>query len=244
MTSMPGRISYIIFLGVWALLSARVGSLILPSPLEVAHVFKEEILTLGGLAETWETLGRFIYSYTLSVTSGVLMGVAAFRYRGIRNGIWPVITSLQATPVISWILLALLWFSSGFIPFFVLWVFIFPIITINMYEGLASTDEKLIEMARVYKFSRRDTFSKIYFPSALPYLRAGMKISANSALKVLVTAEIVGRLPGGMGSSMNNAWMNIDTASLLAWTIYLVLLTNIVEGSISTAMSKTFRRYL
>ena len=241
---MPGKVSYLVLLGIWSLLSARMGSLILPSPMEVAGVFKREVLTLGGLTETWETLGRFLISYTLSVTSGILMGVAAFRHKRIRGGIWPVITSLQATPVISWILLALLWFSSGFIPFFVLWVFIFPIITINMYEGLTATDEKLIEMAKVYKLSRRDTFFKIYLPSALPYLRAGMKISANSSLKVLVTAEIVGRLPEGMGSSMNNAWLNIDTASLLAWTIYLVLLTNLVEGAISTAMSKTFRRYL
>jgi len=244
MISMPGKISYIILLGIWFLLSARVGSIILPSPVEVAGIFKSEIFTLKGLWETWETLGRFLFSYSLSVISGILMGVAAFRYKGVRRGAWPVITSLQATPVISWILLALLWFSSGFIPFFVLWVFIFPIITINMYEGLTATDIKLIQMARVYKLSSRDTFSKIYLPSALPYLRAGMKISANSSLKVLVTAEIVGRLPGGMGSSMNNAWLNIDTASLLAWTIYLVLLTNIVEGSISAAMSKTFRRYL
>jgi len=237
-------LSYIIFLWGWIILSSRLGSIILPSPVEVAIVFKEEILTLNGLTQTMETLGRFLFSYFFSVVSGTLIGVVSFRYERIKKGLWPVVTSLQATPVISWILLALLWFPSKLIPFFILWVFIFPIIAINMYEGLTATDKKLIEMARVYKLTKKDTFFKIYFPSALPYLRAGMKISANSSLKVLVTAEIVGRLPKGMGSSMNNAWLNIDTASLLGWTIYLILLTNIVEGCITRAMTKTFRRYL
>lgn len=242
---MHGRIlSGIFIIVVWTIGSQRVGSIILPQPLEVAGVFAREIATPDGILEVWHTMNRFISSYIFSVVSGIGVGIAAFRYSSLKKVIWPVVASLQATPVISWILLALLWFSSEVIPFFILWVFILPIISINVYEGLMNTDSKLVEMAGVYHMSKKNTWMKIYLPSALPYLKAGMKISANSSLKVLVTAEIIGKLPEGMGSSMNSAWVNIDTASLLAWTIFLILLTNLVEKVISLVLEKTFRRYL
>lgn len=242
---MLGRfISVILLLSFWMFGSNKLGSIILPPPLEVVMVFKEEILTLGGMLEVYHTISRFLSSYILSVASGIAVGVAVFKYDRLKKIVWPIVTSLQATPVISWILLALLWFSSEVIPFFILWVFILPIISINVYEGLVNTDKKLIEMATVYEISLKDTWMKIYLPSLLPYLRAGMKISANSSLKVLVTAEIIGKLPKGMGNSMNNAWLNIDTASLLAWTIFLIILTSVVERLITVGMGRVFRRYL
>lgn len=113
-----------------------------------------------------------------------------------------------------------------------------------MYEGLMATDIKLIEMARVYRVSYRETFFKIYLPSSLPYLRAGMRIGVNASLKVLVTAEVIGRLPEGMGNSLNIAWLNIDTASLLAWTIFLVILTALLEKTVIYTINGIFRRYL
>lgn len=242
---MAGRLILLVpFTLLWVILSGHLGSIILPSPLEVLKVFKDEIFTYSGLLQTLKTLERFFIAYSFSVITGILTGMAAFRWKTLRDILWPVILSLQATPVISWILLALLWFSSGYIPFFILWVFILPIIAINMYEGLSQTDTKLIEMARVYRFSEKNTFFKIYLPSSLPFLRAGMKISANSSLKVLVTAEIIGRLSSGIGSTMNNAWLNIDTASLLGWTIFLVVITHLLECCISLGITRVFRRYL
>lgn len=242
---MLGRVlSIILLLSFWMFGSNKLGSIILPPPLDVLMVLKEEILTLEGAVEVYHTMSRFLFSYTISVASGIVVGVAAFKYDKLKKIIWPIVTSLQATPIISWILLALLWFSSSVIPFFIVWVFILPIVSINVCEGLANTDKKLIEMATVYEISIKDTWMKIYLPSLLPYLRAGMKISANSSLKVLVTAEIIGKLPEGMGNSMNNAWLNIDTASLLAWTILLIILTSIVEKLITMGMGRVFRRYL
>lgn len=242
---MFGRVlSIILLLSFWIVGSNKVGSIILPPPLDVLIVVKEEILTLEGVLEVYHTMSRFLFSYTISVVSGIAVGIAVFKYDKLKKIIWPIVTSLQATPIISWILLALLWFSSAVIPFFIVWVFILPIISINVCEGLANTDKKLIEMATVYEISSKDTWLKIYLPSLLPYLRAGMKISANSSLKVLVTAEIIGKLPEGMGNSMNNAWLNIDTASLLAWTILLIILTSIVEKLITIGMGRVFRRYL
>lgn len=233
----------ILFIG-WSFTSAKVGRIILPTPTDLLGVFRDEIFTLNGLGEVVSTLGKFIFSYFFSVFTGILFGIALFNNKILKSVAWPIITSLQATPVISWILLALLWFPSTLIPYFILWIFIFPIMVINTYIGLESTEKKLLEMATIYKVKFKEVFTKIYFPSSLPYLRAGMKISANSSLKVLVTAEIIGRLPKGIGNSMNIAWLNIETASLLGWTIFLVILTGLIEKLIGFIITKIFRRYL
>jgi NitT/TauT family transport system permease protein len=243
---MPGKkIRGIFFLLVlWQLISMRIDPIILPSPLEVLDIFRREIFTISGLSETGVTLYRFFIAYLISVISGIFLGISLFRSNTLRNYLWPLITILQATPVISWVLLALLWFPSRMIPYFILGIFTLPIITINTFQGLKSTDEKLLEMASAYSIDEWGIFTKIMLPSMLPSFMSGVRITANSSLKVLATAEIIGRLPRGIGGKMNLAWTNIETDSLLAWTIYLVLLTGLLEKLIITSMKAKWGRYL
>ncbi|WP_320047834.1 ABC transporter permease subunit [uncultured Ilyobacter sp.] len=234
----------IFLLILWQLVSMKSDPLILPSPISILNVFKNNILTAGGMAETSITLYRFFIAYAVSVSLGILCGVVIFKNYTVKSFLWPFITIVQSTPVISWILLALLWFPSGMIPYFILGIFTLPVIIINTFNGLESTDEKLLEMAAAYEVEEKQVFSKIMLPSMLPSLMGGIKITANSSLKVLATAEIIGRLPRGIGGEMNTAWINIETDSLLAWTIYLIILTGLLEKLISAAIKIKWGRYL
>ncbi len=239
------RIKGVIFILIlWQLISIKTDPLIIPSPIDVVDVFQNEILNREGIGETGVTLFRFFTSYLVSVAIGVFFGISIFKSSAMRDFLWPFITILQATPVISWVLLALLWFPSETIPYFILGMFTLPVITINTLHGLESTDKKLLDMASAYGVDKRGIFSKIMLPSMLPSLMAGIRITANSSLKVLATAEIIGRLPRGIGGRMNIAWVNIETASLLAWTIYLIVLTGILEKLICNAVKKKWGRYL
>ena len=138
----------------------------------------------------------------------------------------------------------MVWFPSEIIPYFILGIFTLPVIIINTFNGLMSTDEKLLEMASAYEIEEKQVFSKIMLPSMLSSLMGGIKITVNSSLKVLATAEIIGRLPRGIGGEMNTAWINIETDSLLAWTIYLIILTGILEKLISKVIKIKWGRYL
>lgn len=235
----------IIFLLIlWQGISMKVDPLILPSPLSILKVFKNDIFTTGGIKETSVTLYRFFIAYAVSVSSGILCGVVIFKKSTLKSFLWPFITILQSTPVISWVLLALLWFPSEVLPYFILGMFTLPVIIINTFNGLESTDKKLLEMSEAYEVEEREVFSKIMLPSMLSFLMGGIKITANSSLKVLATAEIIGRLPRGIGGEMNTAWINIETDSLLAWTIYLIILTGLLEKFISTVIKIKWGRYL
>ncbi|WP_319371596.1 ABC transporter permease subunit [uncultured Ilyobacter sp.] len=234
----------IFLLIVWHVISMNTGPLILPSPIRILNVFKDSILTGEGMLETSITLYRFFIAYLASLSFGILCGVWIFKNNAIKNFLWPLITILQSTPVISWVLLALLWFPSEVIPYFILGMFTLPVIIISTFHGLEGTDKKLLEMARVYGVEEREVFSKIMLPSMLSSLMGGIKITVNSSLKVLATAEIIGRLPRGIGGEMNTAWINIETDSLLAWTIYLIILTGLLEKLISTAIKIKWGRYL
>jgi len=243
---MPGKnFKGIIFLLiVWQGISMKLDPLILPSPISILNVFRNNILTGKGIAETCITLYRFFMAYSVSVSLGILCGMLIFKNSTVKSFLWPFITILQSTPVISWVLLALLWFPSEIIPYFILGIFTLPVIIINTFNGLMSTDEKLLEMALAYGIEEKQVFSKIMLPSMLSSLMGGIKITANSSLKVLATAEIIGRLPRGIGGEMNTAWINIETDSLLAWTIYLIILTGLLEKLISKAIKIKWGRYL
>ena len=243
---MPGKnFKGVIFLFIlWQIASMNADPLILPSPLEILNVFRNEIFSSNGILETGITLYRFFIAYLISLSAGVLCGMGIFKNSTAKSFLWPFITILQATPVISWVLLALLWFPSEIIPYFILGMFTLPVITISTFHGLESTDKKLLEMAAAYGVDEKGIFSKIMLPSMLSHLLGGIKITVNSSLKVLATAEIIGRLPRGIGGRMNMAWINIETGSLLAWTIYLIILTGLLEKLISRVIKIKWGRYL
>src|SRR2546426_8319504 len=47
---------------------------------------------------------------------------------------------------------------------------------LNLVEGVADVDRRLLEMGDVYRLSGGEKFRAIVIPSTLPYLVAGMKV--------------------------------------------------------------------
>lgn len=242
---MLGRVLGGVFtLFLWYLANINLGSIILPSPIDVLEATLNEVATKDGLIAIYYTLYRFTTTYIVSLVVGVVIGISSFRNKKIEKIVFPLLRAVQGTPIISWILIALLWFSSRMIPYFILSIFIVPIIAISTYGGLSSTDKKLIEMASVYKIKEIDVYKKIYLPSTIKQLYVGVVLAANSSFKVLITAEIIGRIPSGVGNYMNNAWINIDTAYLIAWTLVLIALASLLVRGIENIYKKVFWRYL
>ena len=68
----------------------------------------------------------------------------------------------------------------------------FPV-AVGMVKGLRSPDVMHMDLMHTYSASRSDTFWKLRWPSAVPYLFASMKI----AIAISLVGAIVGELPTG-----------------------------------------------
>ena len=106
---------------------------------------------------------------------------------------------------------------------------VFPVLTGNVIGGVKSTDPRLVELARAYRFTRKDVFRHVYFPSILPYLLAGTRSSLALSWKVVVAAEVLAQPARALGTGMQNAKAQLETPELFAWTTATVILAGATD---------------
>ncbi|MBN2510938.1 MAG: ABC transporter permease subunit [Spirochaetales bacterium] len=226
---------------LWKAASVYAGSsIILPSPKEsvsalIAIITEED--TMGALAST---LLRGAAGFLLAVATGLALGVPAGMYPSFRSGIEPLLVVVRSTPLISVILLALIWFSSGTVPVFVAFLMIFPIITSGVSEGISHVDQELLEMAEVYGMDRRTVIRWMYVPSVASYVFPGLETASGLAWKLVIAAEVLSRPVSGMGTKMQEARMYLETARLFAWTISAL----VISALFTMAVRFVFRRVI
>ena len=149
-----------LYLASWQGLSGIVGkSLLLPGPIEtLAH-----LLVLLRQRETWTAAGmtllRVLAGYALGVTGGAALAALTARSRILDAVLRPLRGVVKATPVTSFILLALLWLSSGLVPVCIAFLMVLPIVWANVHEALAGVDPQLLEMAAAFHLPWRTLFT-------------------------------------------------------------------------------------
>jgi NitT/TauT family transport system permease protein len=75
----------------------------------------------------------------------------------------------------------------------------------------------------VLKASRWQTFIKIQFPSALPYIFSGMKVSAILAIAGAIVGEFIGS-DRGLGFLILSVQATIDTAAMFMAVILVAVI--------------------
>jgi NitT/TauT family transport system permease protein len=220
----------LVLAAVWKTASLLVGSeIILPSP---ESTFKEFFLLLAA-REFWSSLGatllRGAAGFVLSCGAGLLIGIPAGLKPGFRLFIRPFISVVKSVPVMSIILLALIWFQSDAVPVFVAFLMTFPIVCGNVMEGVGQSEKLLIEMAALFRVSRRTTLIHVYIPSLFPYFIAGASTALGITWKVVIAAEVLSQPVRALGSGLQEARIELNTAEVFAWTAAAILVSGASE---------------
>lgn len=234
-TREPIRVTRKIFILFFWILVWELGSLfvdnplLLPSPIEVTKV----LFFLIGKAYFWKSV---FYSVTtvvlglfLSIGIGILLGIAAGLVTFVEELLEPLIVVMKATPVMSIIILALVWFKSSGVVIFTAILICFPIIYTNVLQGIKVVDKQLIQMANIYKVKNKYIIKDIYLPSIKHYIVSGILMCLGLGWKVSVASEILSTPRYSIGLHLLNAKSTLETAELFAWTIVVILLSFIFE---------------
>lgn len=212
-----------VWLLVWQVAGMALGQeLLLPSPLAALR-------RLGELALTepfWRAVGwsavRILGGFLLACLAGTALAALASRRRCVRELLAPLAAAVKATPVASFIILALVWMNSRQLPLFIAFLMVFPTIYLNMLEGIAQTDGKLLEMAQVFRVPLSRRLGGIYLPQVLPYFRSAASVALGLCWKAGVAAEVIGLPAGSIGERLYTAKVYFQTADLFAWTAVVV----------------------
>ncbi|NLX93827.1 MAG: ABC transporter permease subunit [Clostridiales bacterium] len=212
--------------------------ILLPSPWQTLARLWE----LAQTAEFWTasllSLLRIVEGFVLGVVAGTLLGVLTAASSVLYEFFHPAITVIKSTPVASFIILALVWIKKPGVPVFIAFLMVLPIIWANVSEGIRQTDKYLLEMAKVFRFSRKALFAKVYIPAVLPYFFAGCTTSLGLAWKAGIAAEVLSLPAGSIGSKLYYSKIYIETIDLFAWTVAVILLSILLEKLLISLLNK------
>lgn len=222
--------SLLLLLSIWKISSLLIGAeIILPAPETVLKSALTILMKKDFLNTLLATLVRGLAGFLVSLTAGLVIGIAAGLFKKFRYFIKPVISIIRSTPVISIILLALIWFKTDTVPIFVSFLMAFPIVCGSIIEGITTIDKNLIEMANVYKIPLKKQIIKIYIPALTPFIITGISLSLGIIWKVVVAAEVLSQPKLGIGTSLNEAKAFLITEEVFAWTVIALLLSFLTE---------------
>ena len=229
---------------VWQAASMWLGQeLLLPSPLKVMSVLLEFV----GRPAFWGAVGfsfvRIVGGFVLAFTTGILLAVLAARYRSVRILLTPLTAAVKATPVASFIILALVWIPSKNLSVFISFLMVLPVVYINCLQGILGVDSGLLEMARVFRVPPRRRLLYIYLPDVMPYLISAASLSLGLCWKSGVAAEVIGLPNGSIGESLYEAKVFMLTGELFAWTGVIILISVAFEKPV-LALLRAFQRRL
>ncbi|HAS74706.1 MAG TPA: ABC transporter permease [Clostridiales bacterium UBA8960] len=226
---------------IWQCIHYIVGrDVFVPSPFSVFNVLLEMIWEEMFWVTVFHSVFRVAVGILLSVIVGAPFGIAAGRIEWIYILFSPMVSIIKSTPVISFIIIALVWFKSTNVPIFIGFLMCFPIIWTNTVMGVRQVDRKLLQMAKIYQISKKDIMKEIYMPSLVPYMSAAIITALGLGWKVGVAAEVLSHPRRAIGSELHSAKAYVDTPSLFAWTLVVILLSLLFE----TVFAKLIRKWV
>lgn len=223
----------------WSLLPPLVGLALLALIWEIVSV-----LTKGSIPSPWETwlqavgifsdpfyrkgpndqgvgwnvlasLQRVGLGFGLAAAVGIPAGFLIGRFEFLSRMFNPLISLLRPVSPLAWLPIGLLVFKGAH-PAAIWTIFICSIwpMVINTAVGVQRVPQDYMNVARVLNLSEWKIFTKILFPSVLPYMLTGVRLAVGTAWLVIVAAEM---LTGGVGIGfwVWDEWNNLNVKNII-----------------------------
>ena len=225
-----GAAAVVFWLAVWQLAAAAIGQeVFLVSPLQAAGT----LVQLLPQPDFWQRVGfsagHILLGFLLGAVCSVVCSVAAERWVWVDALLSPVMQLVKATPVASFIILALVWVSGKSLSILISFLMVLPVLYGAVRTGIESADPQLLEMARVFRLPLARRVKAIWLPAVLPAFRQGCSVALGICWKSGVAAEVIGLPDGSIGDALYRAKITLSTGELFAWTFVIILLSAAFE---------------
>lgn len=172
---------------------------------------------------------RITAGFLLSFAAGFLLALLCFRFALLRDIVTPVMVTLKIVPMISFVIMLLIWVGNQALTIYLSFLIVLPLIYTNTLAGLNAVDKDLLEAAKEFGVSRWYLFYYFYRPTLMPFIISACRIALGMSWKSGIMAEVIGTPKPSIGREMYAAKTYLQTADLFAWTIVVVVLSLLFE---------------
>lgn len=162
----------------------------------------------------------FAGAVVVAIPLGLLMG----HVRAVNTALDPILQLFRQTSALALypVFILILGLGEASKVFVIFWATLFPLL-LSTIGGVREVDPKLVEMARTYGASRLTVFRRVVLPGAVPAIFVGLRLSATTALLLLIAAEMIGANKG-IGFQVMNAQYNFQIPLMFAAIALLAIL--------------------
>ena len=220
-STVPPVFGIVLLLGVWSMVAAK-GSI--PGPLQTwnaaALLFADPFYSNGpndqGIGwNVLSSLKRVAVGFGFAALVGIPAGFIIGRFAFMNSMVSPIISLLRPVSPLAWLPIGLMVFKQAD-PAATWTIFICSIwpMIINTAVGVQRVPQDYMNVARVLDLSEWKIVTRILFPSVLPYMLTGIRLSIGTAWLVIVAAEM---LTGGVGIGfwVWDEWNNLKVEHII-----------------------------
>lgn len=227
---------------------------ILPAPHQiVAEVWEatvgEELTSRRSLAyHSWVTLSATLLGFAFGTALGIGLAIIIIHNRASDRSLMPWIIASQTVPILAIAPMVVVGLGAvgitGLFPKALISMYLsfFPVV-VGMVKGLRSPEAIQLDLMRTYSASTWQIFSKLRWPSSIPFLFTSMRVGIAISLIGAVVGELSNAAGGGLGvrlltGSYNGQTIQIWAALLLAAALAaaLVYLVGVAERIVTSSM--------
>lgn len=218
----------------WQLLSWQMAQpQLIPSFPDLVRALLRLVYTPGFLVSIGTTCLRACVGLLLSLAAASITAFLLNRSEGIRLLFMPWLSLLRSVPVISFILLALIFLNPEMIPLLIAFLTMYPLLTENLLKGLMNRRDSWKILARQFHLNAWNRLFQINYPQLKPYLFSGLASAVGFGWRAIIMGEVLSQCVDGIGKRMKEAQVFIDVPELIAWTLVAIVLSWLTDKLIS-----------
>jgi NitT/TauT family transport system permease protein len=178
------------------------------------------------------TLAETLLGFGAGGAFGILTGIAFFRFRALKDMVFPIFVVSQTIPVIAFGALVVLWFGNTLLAKAVIAFYLtfFPV-TVNTLLGLEMVDPRQVALMRSFGASNRQLLLRLQLPTALPQIFVALRLASSLSLVGAIVGEWFGDTTGigvlllqaMFTENMVAIWAALLAAALLGTSFYAVV---------------------
>jgi sulfonate transport system permease protein len=176
------------------------------------------------LSNTLISLQRSGIAFGIAVALAIPLGLFMGTFQRFESFVDTLLQMFRQTSALAIYPIFILLLGLGETPkiAIICWAAFFPVL-LNTISGVKGVNARLIEMMRVLGASKGQVFKQVVLPGAVPSIFVGLRLSATTALLLLVAAEMIGA-KRGLGFLILNSQYNFEIPLMFAAIVVLAVI--------------------
>ena len=240
-----GCVAFVLIVGTWEIcvIAFATPAYILPPPADVWRALVAGVMAdPSSRASFWFhlsiTLTATLSGFFVGSILGLLLAMLMAEFNSVKRCIFPAIVGFQSLPKVAIAPLYVIWFGFNIESKIAMAATLcfFPVM-LNSLQGFLTVESERLELMTSLNAGRLQTFWRIKFPGALPFVFAGLNLGIVYAFLGAIVAEFIGA-QNGVGVMVTQLQSLSDTAGVFAILVMLAISGYILITIMSTIHRK------